>query len=291
VIRTVDWRIADRKQYLWPAGEDRVLAHVGNELRVYGPDLKIERRIELEGPLAWVRVAPSKKTFAIGVIEERHSKELHAQLVAESNMEPEEDIEVRILDADFRTMVTAMRSSRFMAPVLTDSGEVGIYQQGNDRFHLVEHTWDHQTHSIAHVVSTCMPQVSSIAPELLFVVTCGRSGGAKYRVLRPDGHPLLQGVSSSEELGQGAHGSSPAEAFVVGIAEANRSLSPGEVFHPSDLKDERFAVYRDIDGKRIFATRVDSPAPTREAYALAPGAGELAVLSADQISLYRIPAE
>jgi hypothetical protein len=212
VIRTVDWQVNDRKQYLWPVGEDRVLAHVGNELRVYGPDLKVERRIELDGPLAWVRVAPAKKNFAIGVIEERHSKELHAQLVAESNREPEEDVEIRIMDADFRTMVTAIRSSRFMPPVLTDTGEVGMYLQGNDRYHLVEHTWDHQTRSIAHFESSCMPQVSSIAPGLLFVVSCARNGDAKYKALRRDGRPLLQGASSSDEVGLGAQGSSLGES-------------------------------------------------------------------------------
>lgn len=286
-IRIVDWPIADRKQYLWPAGEDRVLAHVGNELRVYGPGLEIERRITLQGPLAWVRVSPSQKNFVIGVILERHSKELHAQLAA--NSEPEEDMEIRVLDSEFQTTATAIRSSRFMPPVLTDEGEVGVYLQGKDRWHLVEHTWDHQAHSIAYVTSACMPKISNIAPDLLFLVTCGRSAGAKYRVLRRDGSLLLQGRSSSEELGQAAHGTLPGKAFVVGIAEADGAIVPGGYFYPSDLKKEHFAVYRATDGKQIFTTQVDSPAPTREAYALAPGAGELAVLSGQQISLYAIP--
>ncbi|HTY85751.1 MAG TPA: hypothetical protein VMB19_16140 [Silvibacterium sp.] len=287
-IRIVDWPIADRNQYLWPAGEDRVLAHVGNELRVYGPGLTIERRIELRGPLAWVRVSPSQKNFVIGVILERHSKELHAQLAA-ANPEPEEDLETRVLNSEFETTAMAIHSSRFMPPVLTNEGEVGVHLQGHDKWHLVEHTWDHQAHSIAYVTSACMPQVSSVAPDLLFIVTCGRSAGAKYRVLRRDGSLLLQGNSSSEELGQGVHGTLPGTAFVVGIDESYRAMVPGGYFYPSDLKEEHFAVYRATDGKRIFTTHVDSPAPTREAYALAPGASELAVLSGEQLSLYAIP--
>src|SRR5277367_881649 len=255
-IRIVDWPIADRKQYLWPAGEDRVLAHVGNELRVYGPGLEIEQRIELDGPLAWVRVAPSKRNFAVGVILERHSKELHAQL-AGANPQPEEDMQIRVLNAEFQTTATAIHSSRFMPPVLTNEGEVGVYLQGKDRWHLVEHTWDHQAHSIAYLTSACMPKISGIAPDLLFVVTCGGSAGAKYRVLRRDGSLLLQGRSSSEELGQGAHGTLPGTAFVVGIAESDRAMVPGGYFYPSDLKQEHFAVYRATDGKRIFTTHVD----------------------------------
>ena len=292
-IRIVDWPIADHKQYLWPAGEDRVLAHVGNELRVYGPGLTIERRIVLQGPLAWVRVSPSQKNFAIGVILERHSKELHAQLAAAATSEPEEDMEIRVLDAEFQTTATAVRSSRFMPPVLTNEGEVEVYlqDQEKERWHLVEYTWDHQAHSIAYVKSACMPQVSSIAPDLLFVATCARNAGAKYRVLRRDGSLLLQGSSSAEELGEGARGTRRGKAFVVGIAQADCAIVPGGYFYPSDLRKEHLAVYRATDGKRIFTAHVDSPPPTREAYALAPGAGELAVLSAEQISLYSVPPQ
>ncbi len=292
-IRIVDWPIADHKQYLWPAGEDRVLAHVGNELRVYGPGLTIERRIVLQGPLAWVRVSPSQKNFAIGVIRERHSKELHAQLAAAATSEPEEDMEIRVLDAEFQTTATAVRSSRFMPPVLTDEGEVEVdlQDQEKERWHLVEYTWDHQAHSIAYVKSACMPQISSIAPDLLFVVTCSRNAGAKYRVLRRNGSLLLQGSSSAEELGQVARGTRRGKAFVVGIAQADCAIVPGGYFYPSDLRKEHLAVYRATDGKRIFTAHVDSPPPTREAYALAPGAGELAVLSAEQISLYSVPPQ
>lgn len=289
VIRMVDWHIADRGQYLWPAGEGRVLAHVGNELRVYGPDLEMERRIELQGPLAWLRVSPSQKNFAIGVIMERHSKELHAQLAARE--EPEEDLEIRVLDSNFQTTMTAIRSSRLLPPILTNEGEVQIDRQENDRWHLVEHTWDRQAHSVAYVTSACTPQISSMAPDLIFVATCGRSAGAKYRVLRRDGSLLLKGALSSRELGEGALGTPPGTAFVVGIAEADRTVVPGGYFFASELKTEHFAVYRTTDGKCIFAMHLDSPAPTREAYALAPGAGELAVLSARHVSLYRVPPQ
>jgi hypothetical protein len=288
VIRVVDWPVADHKQYLWQAGEGRVLAHVGEELRVYGPDLEMERRIALDGPLAWLRVSPSQKNFALGVIRERHSKEVHAQLAASE--EPEEDLEIRVLDAGFQTTMTAIRSSRFLPPTLTDEGEVEADRLENDRWHLVEHTWAGQAHSVASVTSACTPLLSSLAPDLLFVATCGRSAGAKYRVMRRDGSLLLQGALSSKELGEGARGAPQGTAFVVGVAEADRTVAPGGYFFPSDLKTEHFAVYRTADGKRIFAMRVGSPAPTREAYALAPGGGELAVLSEQQISLYRLPA-
>ncbi len=289
VLRTVDWHIVDRNQYLWPAGEDRILAHVGNELRVYGPGLDIERRIELQGSLAWVRVSPSQQNFAIGVMLERHSKELHAQLAA--NEEPEEDMEIRVLDAEFQTTATAIRSSRFMPPVLTNEGEVGVYPQKNARWHLVENTWDRPVRSIAYITSACMPQISSVSPDLLFVVTCGRNAGGKYRVLRRDGSLVLQGDLSSKEVQQGAYGTQLGNAFAVGISEADRTIVRGGYFLASDFKKEHLAVYRATDGKRVFTALIDAPLSTREVYALAPGASELAVLSSHQLSLYRIPPQ
>ena len=45
VIRTAEWELPDRREYLWLLAEGRVLIHVGAELRVYGEGLKIWNRI------------------------------------------------------------------------------------------------------------------------------------------------------------------------------------------------------------------------------------------------------
>ncbi|MGC2807139.1 MAG: hypothetical protein WA211_13480, partial [Candidatus Acidiferrales bacterium] len=47
VERTVDWKVPDARQYQWPIGQDHVLVHVGRELRLYAPGLKLEQHISL----------------------------------------------------------------------------------------------------------------------------------------------------------------------------------------------------------------------------------------------------
>jgi hypothetical protein len=94
VIRIVDWRVPDSNQYLWPLGGEQVLVHVGDDLRVYGPGLEPRQKISLGAPLAFVRGSPSLAYFAIGVIRERHTPEIHRQLQEAEEREPEEDIEV-----------------------------------------------------------------------------------------------------------------------------------------------------------------------------------------------------
>jgi hypothetical protein len=88
ILKTVDWRIPDSGRYLWPIGQDRVLVHVGEELCIYGPGLKLRDQIPLGGQLAFVRVSPSSEYFAAGIIHERHTRETHRQLEEAELREP-----------------------------------------------------------------------------------------------------------------------------------------------------------------------------------------------------------
>src|SRR5262249_38217915 len=49
ILKSLDWKVPDDAQYLWSIGRDRVLVHVGQELRIYGPDLRVEQRFALGG--------------------------------------------------------------------------------------------------------------------------------------------------------------------------------------------------------------------------------------------------
>lgn len=133
VIKTVDWRVPDSGQYLWPIGKDRVLVHIGQELRLYGPGLKMIDQVFLGGQLAFVRVSPSSEYFAAGVIHERHTREIHRQLEDAELREPEEDVEIRLFDSQFKVLSTVTRSSRIAPPILMNEGEVDVFSTGRHR--------------------------------------------------------------------------------------------------------------------------------------------------------------
>ena len=50
------------------------------------------------------RATPDGSFIALGVTHERHSPELHAQLAESLNREPEEDVEVLVLNRNFETI-------------------------------------------------------------------------------------------------------------------------------------------------------------------------------------------
>lgn len=290
-VRTLDWRVPDANQYLWLVGQNHVIAHVGRELRLYGPGLKVEQRYSLGGPLAFVQISPANDYFAVGILRERHTPAIHRQLLDAENREPEEDVELKILDSEFRTRATIARSSRNPPPVLTELGELQIAGSGKSRWRLTERTWDGQSRAVGTLTSACRPDISSMVNKLLFVVGCDRTTSARwYRVLRLNGRPLLKGAGSAADLAQTASWSANSGTFAIGVATAYKSILPDEVFRATDIDHQQIDVYQPDKGQRLFDLTIASPLPTFQTFVLSPEGKQLAVLHSDQIDLYSIPA-
>jgi hypothetical protein len=288
VVKSVDWRVPDSAQYLWPLGQEEVLVHVGDELRVYGPSLEQRQKIWLGAPLAFVRASPSSKYLAVGVVTERHSAEIHRQLQEAEAREPEEDIEVRVLDSTLRPLATVMRSSRSTFPVLLDDGEVRVVRIGENHWRIVKQSWAGQRRVLAQARSSCPPSTQSLPGDLLFVVGCDRVDDKWFRVFR-DEKVLLRGGFFSD-IEHVAGGNAGGSIFAIRIAQAKRSLSMEPAFHPSDLESDRIALYSVKTGRRIFAITNSPAVPSVQTFAISPREDQLAVLMAGQIALYRIPS-
>ena len=160
-------------------------------------------------------------------------------------------------------------------------------------YRLAMSTWDNQNLTLARFVSRCTPELSSVAPDLLFfLLSCDATNGAtEYRVLRADGKLLLRGESGPREVGQEAVGNNQNRTFAVKLVHAGRELSPGQEFMGTELESVEVRVYRAEDGKRLLAVRTPEPASSRNDYALSPDGSQLAILSGSQIKFFPIPAE
>jgi hypothetical protein len=292
VTHTVDWALPDNRQYLWPLANGRALVHAGSELRVYGEGLQIQNRISLDGPLAFVRVTPDGSFIAIGLLHERHTPELHAQLRENLNSDPEEDVNILVLNSNFETIAKSTARSNLMAPTLLNEGQVTLSAQSNMRYRLSMVTWDNHTSVVARFTSSCTPELSSIAPDFIFLVSCDKSTqGREYRVLHRDGKLALKGDSTENDCGHAAEGSANQEAFVVKIVQSSVPVPPGAPLNAAYFSSEELRVYRAADGKRLLAVRAGSPSLSRDGYALAPDASQLAVLTRDDLAFYSVPGK
>ena len=292
VTHTVDWALPDHRQYLWPLANGRVLVHVGAELRVYGEGLQIQNRVPLDGPLAFVRVTPDGSFIALGVLHERHTPELHAQLRENLNGDPEEDVNILVLNSNFETIAQSTTRSNLLAPTLLNEGQVTLSAQSNMRYRISMVTWDNHISVVARFTSSCTPELSSIAPDFIFLVSCDKSTqGREYRVLRRDGKLALKGDSTENDCGHAAEGSANQEAFVVKIVQSSVPVPPGAPLNAAHFSSEELRVYRAADGKRLLAVRAGSPSLSRDGYALAPDASQLAVLTRDELAFYPVPGK
>jgi hypothetical protein len=292
VTHTVDWQMRDSRQYLWPLADGRVLVHVGSELRVYGAGLQIQTRVPLDGPLAFVRVTPDGGFVAVGVLRERHTAELHAQLRESLDGDPEEDVNILVMNRNFETIARSTVRSNLMAPTLLNEGQLTLSAQSNMRYRISLLTWDSHGSDVARFSSSCTPELSSIAPDLIFLVSCDKqNGGREYRVLRANGKLALKGNSTLNECGHAAEASANQGAFVVKIVESTLPVPPGAPMKASQFSSEELRVYRSADGKRLLSVRAAPPSLSRDGYALSPDASQLAVLTRDQLAVYSVPGK
>ncbi len=231
-------------------------------------------------PLAFVRVTPDGGFMAVGVLRERHTPELHAQLRESLNGDPEEDVKILVLNRNFETIAKSTVQSNLMAPTLLNEGQVTLSAQSNMRYRISMVTWDNHASVVARFTSSCTPELSSIAPDLIFLVSCDKqNGGREYRVLRANGKLVLKGDSTLNECGHAAEGSANQEAFVVKIVQSTLPVPPGSPMSASQFSSEELRVYRAADGKRLLSVHAGSSVD--EPRRLRAGAGCFAARGAD----------
>jgi hypothetical protein len=288
ITRSVDWELPDNAEYLWPLAENRVLVHVGSELRVYGEGLKISQRIALDGPLAFVRVTPDGNFIVVWQVRERHSPELHAQLKESLQADPEEDVEVTVLNHDFKTIAKSDARTNLVPPTLLNEGQARLLALPKRRYRVALLTWGGRSSVLAGFGSGCLPQLSSLAPDLLFLTSCNLHNGLlEYRVLNSSGKLTLKGYSSPDDLSHTAKGIANPGTFVVKTIRSS-AVGLGDSFSASSLDSEELGVYRAADGKRLLGMRVDSPSSSLDGYALTADGSQLAVLTRDQVAIYPV---
>ena len=291
VVSTVDWELSDAGKFLWQLSGNQILVHAGNELRVYDSRLQLAAQFPLAGPLGFVRISPNGELIAIGTIRERHSAELHRKLAETLDHNPEEDVEVMVLDKNFTAIAEARTTSDLMPPTLLNEGQLTLMASPNKRYRLEFLSWGTERSTLARFSSACTPELSSFAPNLVFIRTCDRTSGLpEFRALRTDGKVVWREQPSTEEFGHEAKGNGASGTFAIKILHASSTVRPGAVFRGSDLVDEEVRLYRATDGKRLSSFHSPAPAPSYGGYGLSPDGSQLAMLSGGHIVIYPVPA-
>ena len=288
VLRVEEWDVDGVGAYLWKLGQGRVMVAMGGALKEIGADLKTVSVYPVSGVVQWVVASPDGGHIVIGMLHERHSEEVHKRIAAISGEAPEEDLEVRLLDPERKSLVTVTGSSANREPVLSDSGEVSVRVVNWHRWEIVERRWDNSVKKLVTVNSDFAPIVSAPFGGALLVV--GGSPGSSqrwYRVVRMDGRTLLKGTPSSQEIEM--RGVSGGETvFALRAVETTVSTLTGGLVKQDQLKEERVSVYRKSDGKRVFDADVSNFPESKENFAISPNGAQVAVATQSAVAFYSV---
>src|ERR1035438_2738160 len=107
----------------------------------------------------------------------------------------------------------ARAGSGLIAPTLLNEGQAELRGLPAMRFRISMLAWDSHASTVARFNSSCTPDLSSLAPDLIFLVSCDKqTDEMEYRVLRPNGKLTLKGAASMYEFGYAAQGSANRES-------------------------------------------------------------------------------
>jgi hypothetical protein len=286
VKHVYEWEVYGQGQYLWPAGQGRVLVHINQQLSLLGPDLKPIHSFPLDGVFHWASVSPSGDHFVVGTIRERHTEALHRLILESTGIEPEEDVDVTLYDGEFKSIFATTRSSTDRPTILSDHGELRLHSTDGRHWQLDEERWDRSSRRLISSTSYCRPTISAQNSGHLFLSGCSDYSGLRwYRMLRSDGHPVVKTRASSGEIEHSAD-TTASSAFAVRVVKTKRPLYPGKAFNRVDLDSEEVNVYRTKDGHQIFSASSGDMPLTVQSFALSPTGRQVVLLDGKFISFY-----
>lgn len=291
VLRAQDWRIESGSPYLWPLRNGRLLAHVGSTLIVYGPGLTIERKWELPGRLAWLRVSPSRNLLVAVVIRERHTPEQHRRLAAflGSGRPVEEDYDLTVLDDQLSVVGTKHVDAQPELAQVLDSGLLFSEQGTRQRWSVFEIDWNQKRRSVTQVHSSCPLRMETLPTDLVLLVGCSPDGSHSwYSMLRTNGQTLLNGATTSNDWLEDADAMAAGSVFAISVVDATEPIDFIAGMRASDFQKLAVSVYDATTGRRLFAAQSSGVAVNRQSFALSEFGDRLAMLSGEDVSLYKI---
>jgi hypothetical protein len=291
VLHAEDWHVRENGPYLWPLGDGQVLAAVGETLVILGPDLRPERQWTLSGPLALVRVSPSRNLIVAAVVKERHTPDRHhrpSELMGAGHDMADEDYELTVLDGQLRVIGTKQLHAPPDIPAVLDSGLLVSEAASQSRWTLQETKWDGTQHAVAAVLSPCPLRIKTLPTNLILMIGCSPDGAHSwYKIIRKDGKTLLKGDTASNAWLENAEALTAKDLFAIGIVEAARPVDFQEGMSASEFKKLAVSVYSSKTGERLYAAPSIGGSVDRQSFALSQDGDRLAVLSDGNVSLYK----
>ena len=295
VLQVKDWHVSQDGQYIWTLQHGLVLANLGHELVIYGPDLQVHQRYSLPGPLVSATISDGSGTDAQRIVitteHEKHTPEAHRKLseFLGPDVPIEEDYDLTVLNENLEPKGTQTLDVRPPDVAILDSGMVSARYNRGKSWKLQNENWDGKTKTLARFISGCEPEVTALPGKLLFVIGCAQdTQGGFDRLMTAQGATLLDGHFSDSERVQQVQGTEDGRVIAIATSQFIAPTNPSLGVKASDLRSLTISLYRSADGRKVFDTETLPGSNLRQTFALTPSGDCLAALSGSTLELYQV---
>lgn len=293
VLRVMDWTVpSDLGPYVWSFGEGRVLAQMGTGLVVFGPDLAVEHRLPLAGPLVFLSVAPHGEQMLLATMHEKHTRQEHQALARYLGPDQpiDENYDLTAVGGDLHVIGSRLLYAQPQAPALFRNDMVTAQQGKQDHWELVSTTWSGQRTMLARMPSSCPVQVSSLSGDLVLARGCvpNQSSFTWYRVLNQKGATVLKGTYNQFDLLEQAASDTAGNLFALATAHFDQPFSFAPLKRAGDFNNLQVSVFSTTGGKPVFAAHLQAGSAEQQTFSLSPSGTTLAVLTSDAVRAYAI---
>ena len=293
VLRIKDWTVSDDiGPFAWSLGDNRVLAHVGHDVVLFGPDLSVEKRFPLPGPLLFLSAAPRGNLLLVATVHEKHTQQEHAKIAAflGPGIPVSEEYDLTGLNAALQVTGSKRVTIEPMHPALLQSTMVSARLVHGTEWVLERSTWEGESKPLALFRSTCAVQVQSLPGDLLLAQGCPplQPFASWYRVLNPEGAVLLKGTAQYGDFLQQAESSPDGKLFAVASSHFDYPVSRTVLMHTGDFANLTVTVYNTRTGKQFFVARLPQGSAQQDTFTLSPSGSTLAVLTSAALQIFAL---
>jgi hypothetical protein len=296
VDATAEWRMHDRRQYLFALGNGSFLIRQGSDIERTGRDLELHPFIRSQYRLEDVQISPDGKLLTVQSDLERHSAEKHKHLVEEAiangDSLPDEDVDIQIVSLDDRQPVAEAKSDAPLRLAVSSAGYVDHEPSGANQWRLRLHPFDGKVKVLDDVHSNCAPSEEFVSTDTLLLSVCSTKSEDRYvTAITTDGREIWNGQWNSRYISPNFSYASAGNNFAISWLVASHPVDAYFSLSDEDVQGQAVQVLNTATGHLLLSVNASPVVSAGQNFALSADGTRLAVLNKGNIELYQVPPD
>jgi hypothetical protein len=298
VTAQADWRMHDRRKYLWPLSNGKVLIRRGNQLLITDKTLVLHAFLTAQSPLREVSVGAGGGLVVTETDLERHTPQEHERLKMQAELlgedGPAEDAQINMI----QIRNGALRlTGRATSPGRIEANDEGYVQRAEPspnnwvlQFHPFSRPEGDPGAQIYRLNSTCAPEETFVNAATLLVMTCSaHTNNRLAQAVSIDGKFLWDGSWRANLVWPTIETAENGSDFAISWIGVSHPVDTYDPLNDSDVQTEVVDVIDTHTGMLRFTIAILPVLSAGQNFALSPDGNYLAVLNRGAIEIYSTP--